>query len=69
VLYVVVHSSHKAMYIPGTIKEWEEWTGLTFIESGEYTVLGALSQIHIDVKSNLGEYTEPNVWVVHEIEH
>ncbi len=57
------------MYIPGTIREWEEWTGLTFIESGEYTVPGALSQIHIDVKSNLGEYTEPNVWVVHEIEH
>ncbi len=65
----IVKPCHKAMYIPGSIREWEEWTGLTFIESGEYTVPGALSQIHIDVKSNLGEYTEPNVWVVHEIEH
>jgi len=64
----IIKPCHEAMYIPGTIKEWEEWTCMTFFQSGKYIVPGALSQIHIDVESNLGEYIEPNVWVVHEIE-
>ncbi len=57
------------MYIPGTIKEWEEWTGLKFFPSGKYIVEDALNPILINKDMNLGEYIEPNVWVVHEIEH
>ena len=63
----IIKSCHKAMYIPGTIKEWEAWTGLTFLQSGSYTVNGALNPIIIDLAEDRGEYIEPNVWVVHEI--
>ena len=63
----IVKPCHRAMYIPGTIDEWEEWTGLKFYQSGEYVVKGALSPIQVNVKEDKGEYIEPNVWVVHEI--
>ena len=65
----IIKPCHKAMYIPGTVKEWEEWTGLTFFQSGKYIVEGALNPVLINKDKNLGEYIEPNVWVVHEIEH
>ena len=57
----------KAMYISGHIKEWEEWTGLTFFRSGKHIVEGALTPVSIDREADLGEYIEPNVWVVHRI--
>ena len=65
----IIKPCHKAMYIPGTIKEWEEWTGLTFSQTGKYIVEGALDTILINKDMNMGEYIEPNVWVVYEIEH
>jgi len=65
----IVKPCHKAMYIPGTIKEWEEWTGLTFFQTVQYIIEGALTPVNIDREADLGEYIEPNVWVVHEIEH
>ena len=65
----IVKPCHKAMYIPGNVKEWEEWTGLTFFQSGQYVVEGALNPITINKEMNLGEYIEPNVWVVHKIEN
>ena len=64
----IIKPCHNAMYIPGTIKEWEEWTGLTFKKSGKYIVEGALNPVLINKDKNLGEYIEPNVWVVHEID-
>jgi len=64
----IVNSCHRAMYIPGTIKEWETWTDLYFFQSESYIVNGALNPITIDLAENRGEYIEPNVWVVHEVE-
>jgi|SRR6056297_398810 len=63
----IIKPCHKAMYIPGTIKEWENWTGLKFYESGKYIVKGGLNPVKIDLENNLGEYIEPNVWVLHEV--
>ncbi len=57
-----------AMRIPGTIAEWEAWTGLHFPETAEYIVPGALNPEAIDVDQNLGIYVEPNVWMLHRIE-
>ena len=54
-----------AMYIPGTISEWEEWTGMAFTHSGEYIVEGALNPVNVSMELDLAEYTEPNVWVWH----
>ena len=55
------------MYIPGTITEWRQWTGLEFPGSGAYVIPGALNPVEIDIERDLGEYTEPNVWLVHDV--
>ncbi len=53
----------QSMIIPGTVGEWEEWTGMRFPESGRYVVPGALEPIEIDVAADRGVYIEPNVWM------
>ncbi|MBT3254745.1 MAG: GNAT family N-acetyltransferase [Candidatus Marinimicrobia bacterium] len=56
----------EAMCIPGTIKSWEEWTGLSFQSSGDYIVPGALSPVKIDFENDRGVYIEANVWMLHD---
>jgi GNAT superfamily N-acetyltransferase len=51
--------------IPGSVAEWEEWTGLTLPETGPYVVPGALVPVEIDRERDEGLYVEPNVWMVH----
>lgn len=63
----IIKTCHKAMYIPGTIKEWSEWTDIDFPGSGKYIIPGALNPITIDVEKDLGIYIEPNVWILHKI--
>jgi len=63
----IVKPCHKSMYIPGSIAQWEQWTGMKFPETGEYIVEGALTPVKIDHQKNTGEYIEPNVWIVHKI--
>lgn len=53
----------RSMVITETVSRWEEWTGMRFPESGEYTVSGALSPISIDLARNVGCYEEPNIWI------
>ena len=55
----------RSMVIPGTVAEWEGWTGLHFPDSGPYVVPGALTPIMIDQAADQGLYVEPNVWVWH----
>ena len=62
----MIKTCPRAMRIPGTIQEWEHWTGLRFFESGEYIVPGALRPVAIHLEQDLGLYIEPNVWVVHQ---
>ena len=49
----------------GSVADWEEWTEMTFPESGAYVVPGALVPVDIDRERNQGVYIEPNVWMVH----
>ena len=51
--------------VPGTVAQWEEWTGMVFPESGWYVVPGALVPVEIDRERDEGLYVEPNVWMVH----
>jgi GNAT superfamily N-acetyltransferase len=55
-----------SMNITGTIKEWEEWTGLKFPGSGNYIIKGALAEISINKELDKGIYLEPNVWMIHK---
>ena len=59
--------AHPSMRITGTVREWEEWTGLRFPESGPYVVPGALQPVEMDLEEDLGVYEEPNVWMRHPV--
>jgi GNAT superfamily N-acetyltransferase len=63
----IIKPCREAMTIRGTHAEWEEWTGMTFPQSGRYFIPRALNPIEIDVNKDEGIYIEPNVWMVHEI--
>jgi hypothetical protein len=53
----------KSMIITGTVAEWQEWTDLSFPESGAYSVPGALQPVTIDREKNRGLYEDPNIWI------
>jgi hypothetical protein len=55
------------MRIPGTIADWEKWTGMHFPSSGEYIIPGALTPVKMDIEADLGLYIEPNVWMHHKV--
>lgn len=63
----IIKICNKAMYIPGTVNEWTEWTGQSFPGSGDYIIKGALNPVKVTLDKNLVEYTEPNVWVIHRV--
>lgn len=62
----IVKACPLSMRITGTVEEWEQWTGQSFPETGEYEVPGALVPVTIDLSLDMGIYNEPNVWMVHE---
>lgn len=62
---VTVGVCARSMTVPGTVAQWEEWAHMRFPESGDYVVPGALVPVGIDVESDTGIYTEPNVWMHH----
>ena len=51
----------------GTVAQWEKWTGMSFPETGEYTVPGALQPVHIDRENDVGRYEDPGVWMRHRV--
>lgn len=57
----------EAITVTGTVAEWEEWTGMSFPETGEYVIPGALQPIHIDRENDTGRCDDPNVWMRHPI--
>ena len=57
----------QSMTIPGTIAEWEGWTGLAFPRSGAYVVPGALAPLTVDREAGSAVYVEPNVWMHHRL--
>jgi GNAT superfamily N-acetyltransferase len=61
----ILKAAPRSMTIPGTLAQWEEWTGMVFPESGYYVVPGALVPVEIDCERDQGLYVEPNVWMVH----
>lgn len=57
----------RSVRVSGTVAEWEEWTEMTFPESGEYVIPGGLATLEIDREQDAGRYWEPNVWMVHAV--
>lgn len=58
---------NKSMCISGTVTDWETWTGLVFPGSGEYIINKALTPVAVDKNKDTGIYTEPNVWIIHDL--
>jgi GNAT superfamily N-acetyltransferase len=63
----IIKVCHQAKTICGTRREWEEWTGMKFPQSGRYIISGALEPIKMSTEEDEGIYIEPNVWIVHEV--
>lgn len=40
---------------------------MKFYETGEYVVPGSLEPVKINKEKDIGEYIEPNIWVLHEV--
>lgn len=59
----------ESMHIPGSVVDWEQWTGMAFPDSDRYVVPGALDLVHIDRATDQGLYVEPNVWMVHNLQN
>jgi hypothetical protein len=63
----VVKVAPASMVIPGTLRDWREWTRLPFDQSGELVVPFACNPIHVDVEQDHAVYVEPNIWVHHDL--
>lgn len=63
----ILHTCHKSMDVSGSIAEWEKWTQTKFPASGDYILDQALLPVQVNKEKNVGQYVEPNVWVVHEV--
>lgn len=64
---VVLKAEPRSLRITGSVAEWEQWTGMSFPESGEYWFPGGLSTVSIDRVAGTGAYWEPNVWMKHTL--
>jgi len=56
-----------SLKITGTVAEWEEWTGMSFPETGTFWFPGGLATVAIDRGADSGRYWEPNVWMRHTL--
>ncbi len=64
----IVKVAARSMVTPGTVAQWEAWTGgMKFPESGEYVVPHALNPLQAEIERDLITYVEPNVWMHHPI--
>lgn len=54
-----------AMTVRGSVREWEEWTGMTFPGSGSFVVPEGLVPVEIDIGRDEGRYVEPGFWMRH----
>jgi hypothetical protein len=63
----IVKVCHKAMQITGSLSEWQEWTGVQFRENGPCIVPGGLCPVEVDLLGDVAVYTEPNVWMAHDL--
>ncbi|HEX6931235.1 MAG TPA: hypothetical protein VF162_03750 [Streptosporangiaceae bacterium] len=61
----VLRPEPQSMQITAPAADWEEWTGLQLPGPGQYVFPGGLAPLA--VTDGLGEYWEPNVWMLHPL--
>jgi hypothetical protein len=63
----ILKTEPRSLRITGTVAKWEEWTGMSFPENGEYWFPRGLATLMIDRTVDRGSYWEPNVWMRHQV--
>jgi GNAT superfamily N-acetyltransferase len=63
----VIATAPASQTMTGTVRQWEEWAGMRFPDSGTYVIPGGLSTLQIDLGDDRGIYIEPNVWMEHHL--
>ena len=63
----ILKTEPHSLRITGTVADWEEWTQMTFLDSGAYWFPGGLATVAIDRDADSGRYWEPNVWMRHVV--
>ncbi len=64
---IMLCTAPRSTVIEGTVAQWEEWTEMSFPDSGSYIVPGALRSVQIDTDADRGVYEEPNIWMLHRL--
>jgi len=62
----VLRPEPQSLEIKAPVENWESWTGMGFPEDGDYVFPNGLAPL--TVTGGIGEYWEPNVWMLHEVE-
>ncbi|WP_170105077.1 GNAT family N-acetyltransferase [Desmospora activa] len=63
----ILQVASASMVAKASVKQWEEWTGLKFLQSGSYILPGALQPVQARVEEDIILYKDPNVWMRHSI--
>ncbi|MBA2358744.1 MAG: hypothetical protein H0V84_09995 [Actinobacteria bacterium] len=61
----ILRPAPESMTIVAPVTDWQEWTGLTLPEDGDYVVPEMLAPLV--VRDGVGRHVEPNVWMRHTI--
>jgi GNAT superfamily N-acetyltransferase len=60
---VITNICQDSVLVTASLEKWRAWTGLPFLRHGPNVVPGALNPVAVDLKANVGIYSEPNIWV------
>jgi hypothetical protein len=61
----ILRSETRSLQIEAPASDWEEWTGMTFPEDGDYVFPAGLAPL--SVRDGVGSYWEPNIWMLHHV--
>jgi GNAT superfamily N-acetyltransferase len=61
----IIATAPHSQTMTGLVGEWEQWTSMSFPQSGDYVSPECLSVVSINVENDVGTYVEPNIWVQH----
>jgi GNAT superfamily N-acetyltransferase len=59
----IIRPEPRSMRITASVGDWEDWTGLAFPADGSYVFPDGLAPL--EISDAVGQYFEPNVWMVH----
>jgi hypothetical protein len=61
----VVRPEPRSMEITQPVDDWEAWIGMSLPDDGEYVFPSGLAPL--SVAGGVGQYWEPNVWMLHKV--